>query len=184
MTALRSRELISVEDYLEGEQLSEIKHEYFNGQVSAMAGTTAMHNLLCLNLALALRQHLASGPCKVFVADVKVKCRFLEQDVFYYPDVMVACDPTDNHPLYRERPKLLIEVLSGDESKERREKYFLYRSLPSLEEYALIGQDPAAPEVSIFRRATGWEKPIVLREGEVELSSVGLCLPLAEIFRV
>src|SRR5215468_3600341 len=95
-TAL-SRDYVSVEDYLAGEDASAVKHEYIDGSVYAMAGATKEHNLISLNIAVALRSHLRGGPCRVFMADVKAQIETAGRDTFYYPDIIVGCDSRDTH---------------------------------------------------------------------------------------
>ena len=97
---------------------------------------------------------------------------------------MVACEPTDNHRLYREKPKLLIEVLSEDENKDLVEKYFAYQRIATLEEYVVASQDPAKPEVRIFRRVEGWEPGETHREGESTLRSVALKLRVKDVYAI
>ena len=90
---------LSVEDYLEGEKQAAERHEYFDGMVWAMAGATREHEIAALNLAAAIHAHLRGKGCLAFKGDMKVRVRTLTSDAFYYPDMIVACDPTDNHPL-------------------------------------------------------------------------------------
>ena len=86
------RPFLSVEDYLNGEPLSDVRHDYIHGDVYAMAGATANHNTISLNCAAALHAHLRGKPCRVFMADMKVRMLVQQRDVFYYPDVVVGCD--------------------------------------------------------------------------------------------
>jgi len=140
---------LSVEDYLHFEQSGEIRHEYVDGQIYAMAGTTKRHNAISLNIAALLRAEVRGTPCRAYIADVKVRIEF--GNAFYYPDVVVGCDPGDDHELYLARPCLIVEVLSpSTENIDRREKLFAYRSLPSLREYVLVGTEEN--KVEVFRR--------------------------------
>ena len=91
---------MSVEEYLRGEPLSEVRHEYVDGEVFAMEGRSRAHNAISLNFASELRHHLRGKPCGVFMADVKARVLAHQQDTFYYPDVMVGCDERDTHELY------------------------------------------------------------------------------------
>src|SRR5258708_22892540 len=104
MQAVSKQDFLSVEDYLSGEEDGEVKHEYIAGDVYAMAGATSDHNLIGLNIAFAARSHLKGKPYKVFVFDLKVRLKIAQDDVFYYPDVMVGCDPRDSHKLYLSFP--------------------------------------------------------------------------------
>jgi Uma2 family endonuclease len=108
----QSEQLISVEDYLEGEKHSEIKHEYVSGYVYAMAGASDDHNRIVGNLFAALHACLRGKRCEPFGSDMKLK--LADSQVFYYPDLMVTCDTADNAKYFRERPTILFEVLSPE----------------------------------------------------------------------
>ena len=91
MQVVEKPQLLTVEEYLEGEQHGEVRHEYIGGMVYAMAGGSIDHNLITLNFVSTLRSHLAGKRCRVLMADVKVRLEIAQADVFYYPDVMVGC---------------------------------------------------------------------------------------------
>jgi Uma2 family endonuclease len=150
---------ISPEDYLEGERMSPIKHEYRRGYVHPMVGANKPHVILVGNLSSCLGNHLADRPCVVMTSDMKV--RLEEADCYYYPDVLVTCDPKDlvGTEDYIYSPKLLIEVLSKSTSKfDRGEKFTDYQTCKSLEEYVLVSQTEQAIEV---RSLIGGEWQIV-----------------------
>jgi Uma2 family endonuclease len=177
---------ITEAEYLEGEQHAEVKHEYYDGQVYAMAGASDRHELAAGNVFAALLSHLRGKGCRVFKSDMKLRLQFRGKTLFYYPDVMVACDPADNAPLYREHPKLIVEVLSDDWKKDIVEKAATYSRIPSLEEYVVIDPRPEAPEVQISRRENGWE-PVETVQGigaEFTLRSIALTLKVADLFAV
>ena len=141
---------IPPEEYLAGEELSSIKHEYINGQVYAMAGASDAHVTIALNLALALRSHLRGSGCRVYMSDMKAQIE--TANTFYYPDVIVTCDARDkaltNHKKY---PCLIVEVLfDSTEAFDRGDKFANYRQLPTLQEYVLINQKRQCLEC--FRR--------------------------------
>lgn len=92
---------ITEDEYLEGEQLAEVKHEYFDGQVYAMAGASDGHELVAGNIFAALLAHLRGKGCRVFKSDMKLRLQFRGKTLHYYPDIMVACDSADTNPLYR-----------------------------------------------------------------------------------
>lgn len=176
-----TQQFVSVDEYLEGEAQSEIRHEYIGGQVYAMSGGSEAHNAICLNLASAIRQHLRGNPCKVFIADMKLHLNIAEDDVFYYPDILVTCDPADNERYFKTKPVVLVEVLlPSTERLDRREKFLSYIALPTLKEYVMI--DQAKQGVTRFRHENGW-KPEHLAEGDsLSLPSIGFELPLADIY--
>ncbi|WP_256091518.1 Uma2 family endonuclease [Candidatus Thiosymbion oneisti] len=172
---------ISVADYLEGEKIAEVRHEYVNGEVFAMVGTTKAHNRIALNLALLLRNGLAGKPCRVYMENVKVYIKTAFEERFYYPDLHVECRPFTDNSYYSERPKLIIEVLSDStERDDRSDKFYAYRRLASLEEYVLVAQDEQ--KVEVYRRSDGWDATVYGPEDSVRLGSVGAELALAAIY--
>ncbi len=143
--------IVSPEDYIEAEKTAEIRHEFANGFVYAQAGASRIHNLLAVSFARELSQHLKGTPCRTYIADMKVRIKTADLDLFYYPDVMISCDQKPPHDYYEDQPKLIIEILSDTtESRDRLEKLNAYTQLPSLHEYMLVSQKRA--EVDIYRR--------------------------------
>lgn len=172
---------ISIEDYLEGELISEIKHEYINGKVYAMAGAKRAHNIISMNLANLLFNHLRNTPCRVFSSDMKVGILTATDDIFYYPDVQVSCEQNGNEH-YNAEPKLIVEVLSDStERKDRVEKFYTYRKLASLEEYVLVAQD--CLRVEIYRRRNGWDVELLGENDSFQLESVELNLTVADVYQ-
>lgn len=146
---------ISPEEYLAGERQSEWRHEYIDGQVYAMVGASRPHNLIVNALAVALTPAARRKRCQLFSSDMKLRLDFAGQQVFYYPDLMLACDPQDREPYFCTSPCLIVEVLSeSTERIDRREKLLAYQTLPSLQAYWLVAQD--APRIEVYRRAQGW----------------------------
>jgi Uma2 family endonuclease len=167
---------IGIDDYLQGEQQSQIRHEYVAGRVFAMAGAGETHNRIAGNLFFHLRAATRGTPCGVFISDMKV--RVTAHEVFYYPDVILTCDPTDREPLYKTAPCLIAEVLSkSTEAIDRREKLLAYRALPSLRYYLLVSQD--RPLVELYRREPdgGWRVD-VCEDGALAFDCGGLELRL------
>jgi Uma2 family endonuclease len=172
----------TAEQYLAWEQQQASKHEYLRGEVYAMAGASDAHVTIAGNLFAALRAHLRGGPCRTYIADMKVEVDAV--NAYFYPDVFVSCDAADAQLPDRKRaPKLVAEVLSPSTAAfDRGAKFAWYRQLQSLHEYVLIDTERVA--VDLFRRdATGHWVLYPYAEGEtVELQSVGLLLPVAEIY--
>ncbi len=182
MQAVELAQWLSVEDYLEGEPLSEVRHEYIGGVVYAMAGASDEHNQIVGNLHAATHSHLRGKACRVFMLDAKVRLQLAGEDIFYYPDLMIACDPRDTDRYFKRFPRVLIEVLSETtERTDRREKFLSYTQLETLEEYVLVAQDRM--EVTLFRRANRWQ-PEVLTKAELplRLASIDFTQPLAGIY--
>ena len=182
MTAVEKPQLITVEEYLEGEPHAELRHEFIAGVVYAMAGTSLDHNLIAGNVLTALRQHLAGKHCRVFMSDVKVRLKIADDDIFYYPDVMVGCDPRDTEKFYLRHPKIIVEVLSETtERTDRREKLLSYMRIDSLETYVLVAQDKA--EVTVLQRGKNWQAEIFKgRTQSIHLDSIAFTLPLSAIY--
>jgi Uma2 family endonuclease len=174
---------LTVEEYFQFEQDSEIRHEYVAGQIYAMAGASEAHNLIVGNIFALLRPHLRGGSCRVFVSDMKVKIKTQKADIFYYPDLLVTCNQDDREKYFKTSPNLIIEVLSDStETTDKREKRINYQSLDSLEEYVLVAQDEI--RVDIYRRGSSGNWAIEsLGENELLcLDSVGLTLTMADIY--
>lgn len=145
-----SPQYLTPADYLQLEAESPTKHEYFNGEVYAMAGATDEHVTIALNLATLLRSHVRGTGCRVYISDMKA--RIEARNRFFYPDVMITCDPRDQETsAYKRFPKLVVEVLSeSTEAFDRGDKFADYQTLESLEEYVLI--NTRSQRVECFRR--------------------------------
>ena len=156
MIALSDRQLLTPEQYLELEEKSDIKHEYIDGEIYAMAGTTDAHNTIVGNLFSLIRDRLRGTDYRVYFVDLKA--RIESRNLFYYPDLLVTCDPRDREtPTYKRFPKLIVEVLSDStEAFDRGDKFNDYQTLDSLEEYVLVNS--RHQRVEIFRRNEqgGW----------------------------
>ncbi|MEE9356559.1 MAG: Uma2 family endonuclease [Methylococcaceae bacterium] len=176
---------ISSEQYLDGELEAETKHEYIDGEVNAMAGAGDAHAAVSGNAFALIKSHLRGSGCRTYFADMKV--RIGKDEAFFYPDVMVCCDPTDQLPeqnYVKNSPKLIIEVLSpSTENKDRGKKFILYRKLPSLEEYVLI--DPREYYVEMYRRQADKQWMLFSHEGAeslLEFASIGLRCTLVDLY--
>ncbi|QSA99404.1 Uma2 family endonuclease [Methylomonas sp. EFPC1] len=168
---------MSIEDYLAAELLSDIKHEYDDGDLVAMSGASKNHERIKMSLARLLGNHLQGKPCEPFSSDVKVKIG----QYLFYPDAMVVCEDTSTHDYYAEAPVLIVEVLSKstrrrDETIKRR----LYQTIPSLLEYVLIEQDIV--DVEVCRRSEGWVSNHYFLGDQARFESVDLTLDVAEIY--
>jgi Uma2 family endonuclease len=172
-------------DYLAHEVRSPVRNEYVAGHIYAMTGASLRHNVITLNIASLLRNHLRGSPCRAFMADAKL--RVAKTQSIYYPDVLVTCDPkhlsvnTADHIV--DTPRLIVEVLSESTAgTDRREKLHAYRSLPSLLEYVLISQDEALIEIHRRSGDISWQI-ITLTPGDpVELQSVELSTDFPTIY--
>lgn len=155
MKAHRQSDTLTVEDYLAAEDASDIRHEYIGGRLYTMTGASVRHNHIAGNLFAMLHPAARAKGCEVFMTDVKLHLQAGGEDVFYYPDLMACCDPSDDHPYYRERPCLLVEILSeSTERIDRREKWMAYTQIPSLQGYLILSQEQT--RASLYRRDADW----------------------------
>jgi len=179
---VQSQHLISVEEYLEGERLSEIRHEYVGGKVYAMAGASDDHNRIAINIVSQLVERLRGKRCEPFGADMKLKMPGSE--AFYYPDALIACDRSDSATYFRERPTVVFEVLSPDTERiDQREKRFAYSLIPSLKVYVIMAQDKR--EVTVLRRGKRrqWVGEVLCgRDSVLKLPEIKVEVPLARIY--
>lgn len=168
---------LSIQDYLEGELHSEIKHEYVDGQVYAMAGASTNHNRIVANLNRELGNHLRHTACEPFSSDMKVRV----VDDYYYPDVLVVCDHQNNDYGVTDTPIIIVEVLSKATRKiDQTLKRHAYLRLESLQEYVVIEQDFV--DVEILRRENHWQSEHYFMGDELYLESIDLHLPVEIIY--
>jgi Uma2 family endonuclease len=172
----------SVADYLESEKTSPVKHEYIDGMVHAMAGTSDNHARICNNLLVALSIHLRNSACEPFASEIKVR---VSQKIYYYPDILVSCEQNPENPYFRNEPILIIEVASPSTARtDRSEKLLYYLQMPSLQEYVIVDQHKLNVEVHRRQENGNWityyfDEP----DDEIQLQSVDLTLPINEIYR-
>jgi len=185
MGAPHPQPVFGIDDFLTWEAEQRERHEYLAGEVFAMTGARDAHNTIAGNVFACLRNALRGGPCRVFIADMKL--RVDAADAVFYPDVLVTCDTRDRAPesdMAKRHPSLIVEVLSASTAAyDRGLKFELYRRLDSLREYLLIEQDRR--HVDLFRReADGrWLLQSFGPDGVIELTSVGGArLDLATIY--
>jgi Uma2 family endonuclease len=174
---------VSEEEYLATEVRSEVKREYLGGAVYAMAGASEPHNIIAMNLYVALGTRLRGKRCQPFGSDMKVRLLPLDSTYYYYPDAMIACDPTDSGHGWRERPSALFEIITEDTRRiDEREKRLAYLQLASLDAYVRLEQDRA--EVVIDRRTSeGWKaERLSGLDAIIRLPSLGIELSLAELY--
>lgn len=168
---------MTVEAYLAWEPRQELRYEFVDGEVFAMAGGTIAHNDIAVNLLAALRPHLRKQGCRINIADAKVN---VTKSRYRYPDLVITCDERDKTALDAiQYPKLIVEVLSaGTEALDRGDKLKEYCKLPSLEEYVLVSSTQIS--VEIYRRAQGrfWLYTAYQPGDSIVLESVGFEFPI------
>ena len=167
-------------EYLEFEENSLTKHEYFNGEVFAMSGGSMNHQLLTGNVFAKFHTHLSGSPCLTFSSDMKVRAD--EGNKYFYPDVVVACEKENREQYFLNSPRLIVEVLSKSTRKFDQDlKRLCYQTIPTLEEYVLIEQDRV--EIQVFRRAEGWQSSYYYIDDDITFTSIDLTLPVLELYQ-
>ena len=179
MSTAESLPSITIEDCLARERDGQVRHEYVAGRLYAMMGGSVYHNRICLAFASVLREELKDRPCDIFMADVKIQTR----QAFYYPDIMVICDPADADPYTKRRPLLVAEVVSPNtRTIDEREKRAAYLGLESLQEYVLVEQDRA--EVRVARREPdgNWSEMVCGPDDLIHLESLDLRIAMQHLY--
>ncbi|MCK9636837.1 Uma2 family endonuclease [Methylobacter sp. Wu8] len=168
---------ISAEEYLQGELLSDIKHQLIDGEVYAMAGASENHNLLAGNIFSELKNHLKGTPCRTFMADMKVR---VAED-FFYPDVMVVCAEDNEDEYYKKSPVIIVEVLSKTTRKfDQTRKRIRCQTIPTLQEYVLIEQDKG--EIQVFSRSQNWQSSYYYLGDSITFHSLGITISVEDIY--
>ena len=172
-------------DYLVWEADQTERHEFVNGEVFALAGAEDRHVMVSLRLASALLNHLSGTPCNVFMSDMKLSIKTL--DNFFYPDIMVTCNPDDRESrMSKSEPKLIVEILSKSTANyDRGEKFVSYRHIPSLREYVMVDIDSRQIEAYRLGDQGLWVlHPVDLRAAAstLSLASVDLTLTTEQVF--
>jgi Uma2 family endonuclease len=127
-------------EYLELEENSETRHDYFYGEVFALAGTTIKHNDIALNTTILLKNILKGKNCRVNMESVKVEIK--NKFHYTYPGVVVSCSDKEDDPKTLKYPAIIVEVLSDSTRKyDFNEKFASFKQLDSLKHYILIEQE-------------------------------------------
>src|SRR5579859_2631549 len=179
------RRNLTVEEYLSLEDESGVRYEYVAGQIFAMCSPVVRHEMITTNLVFHFQNQLRGTPCRAFSSNTALRLKVDQDDIFYLPDVMIACGPFTEEvqsSQWLANPCVVVEVLSpSTQSIDRREKALNYRHIASLEEYLVI--DQRSMEVTVFRRSDQW-RPLVLTAPEdvFESHAVEVNVALASIY--
>lgn len=148
--------LISEADYLASERQATERHEYVRGQVYLMAGASKRHNRIAMNCVVQMTLATRNTACNVYASEVKVHSE--KYHCYYYPDVVVGCEPDEASDYILEQPCLIVEVSSDSTlRKDYLEKLLAYQTMPSLQAYLIVAQDKIQVDM-LVRSADGlWE---------------------------
>jgi Uma2 family endonuclease len=179
------KQKLSIEEYLEMENASSEKHEYYKGEVFAMSGAKLTHNIITKNLLISLAIKLKGKSCRPFGSDQRIHIE--ANTLFTYPDISIICGDiiTRNNDDYNViNPTVLIEVLSpSTKNYDRGEKFKLYRDIPTLKEYVVV--DSESMHIEIFRLNANyhWELEEYTKDAEsILIQSINTPLSLAEVY--
>jgi Uma2 family endonuclease len=145
-----------------------------------MTGASDRHGLIVNAMAFALTAAARRKGCQLFSSDMKLRLELGGNTIFYYPDLLLSCDPQDRDPYFRRAPCMIVEVLSASTARiDRREKLLAYQSLPSVQTYLLVEQD--LKRVELYRRSHHWQVEY-FEQGEIPLDCLDMALPVSEIY--
>lgn len=182
MEPARSR--YTVEDYVRLEAYSNVRHEFYNGQMFAMGGGTPEHGLWASNVIALLAGHLRGKPCRTQTSDVRVRVK--ATGLITYPDVSVVCghierDTTDSNAVCN--PTLIVEVLSpSTESYDRGEKLAHYQQIADLQEVVFVAHDEHRIEI-VRRMGSQWHSEVAFSGQSLRLHSLSCDIAVDEVFR-
>lgn len=182
--SIPARRRVSFEEYVRLEDYSNVRHEYFEGAMYAMAGGTPRHAALTSRVIVALGAQLRGGSCEVFDPDLRI--RVAATGLATYPDVSVVCGPLETDPADPNtvlNPVVLVEVLSDStEEYDRGEKLEQYRQIPTVRDVVLASH--REPVIELWsRREGGWVQRTCGAGARAELVSIGCTLDVDELYR-
>jgi Uma2 family endonuclease len=186
MSLPRTLPVLSVREYLENERQSEIRHEFLDGLVYAMAGESIAHSTICFNLAVTIGAQLKGTPCRGFSPNMKMRAG--EEGLYAYSDLVIACGEPAFHDERGDvllNPTVIFEVLSSStEAYDRGEKFERYRAhIETLQDYVLVSQDRPRVEHRHRRPEGAWTVTQLDGPAEVlSLPSINCRVPLAEVY--
>ncbi|MBX9784378.1 MAG: Uma2 family endonuclease [Chitinophagaceae bacterium] len=150
---------LTVEEYLQMEKESTVKHEYYKGEIFAMAGAGARHNINFVNLLTSLSNKLKGKPCRPYGSDMRI--HIPENTLFTYPDISIICGDIISSPYDEDtatQPTVIIEILSSSTKKyDRGDKFELYRQISTLKEYILVDSGSIHVECFSVNERNNWE---------------------------
>lgn len=171
-------------EYLVLEESSNVRHEFFGGEIFAMAGGSPEHAATCVNISTSLNVQLRGKGCRVHSSDLRI--RVLETGLATYPDVTVVCGHAETDPenkLTIVNPKVVVEVLSPSTAAyDRVDKLAHYQRIPSLREIVMVAHDERLVEVWRRDEAGTWSRAEA-RSGSIRLDSISCTLDVDDVYR-
>jgi len=174
----------SYDEYLTLESSSNVKHEYLEGQIYAMAGGTPEHAAIAAATIGLLFGSLRGGRCRAYDSDLRI--RVSATGLATYPDITIVCGPREHDPSDPNavvNPTLLVEVLSrSTEEYDRGDKFDHYKTLPTLRQYVLVSPREQSVEVHTREADGTWTCERTPRGGVARFESIGATLSVDELF--
>jgi Uma2 family endonuclease len=184
MSALAHAAHHTFRDYLALEASGNVKHEFYKGEIYAMAGGTPVHAALQVAVPSLLFPQIRGSSCRAHGADLRV--RVLATGLATYPDVTIVCGPRELDPEDANtvvNPTLLVEVLSPSTAEyDRGGKFENYKLIPSLRHYVLVSSDERRLEVWSRGTSDEWTLRRSLAGGVAELPAIGARLSVDELY--
>jgi Uma2 family endonuclease len=179
------KQKISIDEYLEMENASSEKHEYYQGEIFAISGAKVPHNIIATNLVVALTIKLKGKSCRPFNSDQRIHVE--ANTLFTYPDISIICGDiiTRNNDDYNVlNPTVLIEFLScSTKNYDRGEKFKLYRDIPTLREYVLVDSESIHIEIFRLNANNHWELEEYNKDAQtVLIQAINMPLSIEEIY--
>ncbi len=173
-------------DYVQVEETSSTKHEFFDGEIYAMAGGSEEHSALSAEMLRILGNATSSHPsCRTHTSDLRI---YVESTgLATFPDGSVICGPLEQHAPSPKatalNPRILFEVTSdSSEEYDMGIKREAYQTIPSLQEYVVLSHRER--RVTVHRRTReGWRTTVAIAGGSVSVPSLELDLVVDEVYR-
>ncbi len=174
--------LFTEEEYLKLEDKStEERHEYIDGVLRLMAGTTQKHNTIAQNFVLKLALLAREKACRLGVESIRVKLPFGSRKRYYYPDVVLTCRPNDGDDRTIETPCLVVEILSKSTSSiDKVEKLDTYQRIPSIKQYVIVEQ--AQRKIEVYTRQDDKWIYEMLESGQFDITCLETTMTLDEVY--
>jgi len=175
----------TIEEYLEMEQVSQEKHEYYEGEIFAMSGSKVTHNIIAMNTSTLFTSKLKGKPCRPFNSDQRIHIE--KNSLFTYPDISIVCgdiETRNNDDWNILNPTVIVEILSpSTRDYDRGQKFKLYRDIPTLKEYILVESEAINVEIFFLNNENHWElREYKSIENYFILESIQVKLELTEIY--
>ena len=175
----------TIKEYLDYENESDQKHDYFQGEIFARQGAGPRHNKIASNVQGRLFSKLINKPCQPYGSDMRI--HIPQNTLFTYPDISIICGdiiPSDEDENSATLPLVLIEILSESTAAyDRGTKFKLYRDIPTLKEYILIDSKSVHIEAFRINKKGLWElEEYKTVEETLPIPALELTLSMKEIY--